>query len=121
MRFGSVLWFDETKLELFWHMDVAYVWRRKGEAFNPKITVPTVKHGGGSIMLWGCFAASGTGSLAQMHGIGKKENYLEILRDNMQKSARSPDLGRRWVFQQDNDMKHTSKLVQQFQKDTKRS
>ena len=47
----SVLWFDETKLELFGHTDVAYVWQRKGEAFNHKSTVPTVKHGGGSIML----------------------------------------------------------------------
>ena len=46
-----VLWSDETKLELFGHMDVAYVWRRKGEAFNAKNTVPAVKHGGWSIML----------------------------------------------------------------------
>lgn len=54
-----------------------------------------------------------------MHGIMKKENDVEILRDNMQKSARSKSLGRRWVFQQDNDPKHISKLVQQFLKDTK--
>ena len=47
-----VLWSNETKLELFAHRDVAYVWRKKGEAYNPKNTVPTVKHGGGSIM-WG--------------------------------------------------------------------
>ena len=97
----------------------AYVWGRKGEALNPKNTVPTVKHGGGSIMLWGCFAASGAGSLVLVHDIMKKENYVEILRDNMQKSARSLSLGRYWVFQQDNDPKHTSKLVQQFLKDTK--
>ncbi|KAJ4920159.1 hypothetical protein JOQ06_026273 [Pogonophryne albipinna] len=46
-------------------------------------------------------------------------NYVDILRDNMNKSALSLRLGRRWVFQHDNDPKHTSNLVQQFLKDTK--
>ena len=32
-----------------------------GEAYKEKNTVPTVKHGRGSVMFWGCFAASGTG------------------------------------------------------------
>lgn len=41
------------KLELFGHREAAYVWRKKGEAYNPKNTtvISTVRHGGGSIML----------------------------------------------------------------------
>ena len=32
---------------------------------------PNVKHGGGSIMLWGCCAAGGTGVLNKIDGIMK--------------------------------------------------
>ena len=65
----NVLWSDETKIELFGHNDHRYVWRKKGEACKLKITIPTVKHGGGFIMLWGCFAAGGTGALHKIDGI----------------------------------------------------
>ena len=71
----NVLWSDETKIELFGHNGHRYVWRRKWEACKPKDTIPTVKHGGGSIMLWGCFAAGGTGALHKIDGIITEENY----------------------------------------------
>lgn len=61
-------------MELLGHNAQQYVWRRKGEAFDPKNTMPTIKHGGGSIMLWGCFAANGTGALQRVNGTMKKED-----------------------------------------------
>jgi hypothetical protein len=39
-----------------------------------------VKHGGGSIILWGCFAAGGSGALYKIDGImrrGKLCGYIE--------------------------------------------
>ena len=59
----QVLWSDETKIELFRHNDVQKIWRMKGEAFLPKNTVPTLKHGGSSMMFWGCFSSKGTEQL----------------------------------------------------------
>lgn len=35
-------------------------------AFDKKNIMPTMKHGGGSVMVWGSFAASGPGQIAVM-------------------------------------------------------
>jgi hypothetical protein len=68
MGMKIVLCSDETKVELFGHNDRRYVWRKKGEACKLKNTILTVKHEGGSIMLWWCFAAGGTGALHKIDG-----------------------------------------------------
>ncbi|KAK3509713.1 hypothetical protein QTP70_008445 [Hemibagrus guttatus] len=57
----NVIWSDETKIELFGKNSTCRVWRRKNAELHPKNTIPTVKHGGGNIMLWGCFSAKGPG------------------------------------------------------------
>ena len=114
---SSVLWSDETKMELFGHRDVAFVWRKKCEAYNPKNTVPTIKHGGGSIMLWGCFSASGPGNLVKVDGIMKKEQYIKILEENIKQSTEKLHLGEHWTYQQDNDPKHTAKSVKKWFRD----
>ncbi len=59
----KVLWSDENKIELFGINSSCHVWRRRTAAYDSKNTIPTVKHGGGNIMLWGCFSAKGTGQL----------------------------------------------------------
>uniref|UniRef100_A0A8C5MWS3 Transposase n=1 Tax=Leptobrachium leishanense TaxID=445787 RepID=A0A8C5MWS3_9ANUR len=88
----SVLWTDETKLELFGPMDQRYVWRRKNKAYEEKNTLPTVKHGGGSIMLWGCFASAGTGKLQRVQGTMNRA-WLQIKGWNiLEWPSQSPDL-----------------------------
>ncbi len=51
----KVLWSDETKIELFGINSTRRVWRRRNIAYDPKNTIPTVKHGGGNIMFLGMF------------------------------------------------------------------
>lgn len=99
---SSILWSDETKIELFGHRDVAFIWRKKGEAFNPKNNIHTVKHGGGKVMFGGFFAANGPGNLVKVNGIMKKEDYIEILVENIRQSAEELGLGQQWIFQQNN-------------------
>lgn len=36
---------------------------RQNEVYAKKNTLPTVKHGGGMVILWGCFVSSGMGNL----------------------------------------------------------
>uniref|UniRef100_A0A8C5MLE8 Transposase n=1 Tax=Leptobrachium leishanense TaxID=445787 RepID=A0A8C5MLE8_9ANUR len=111
----TILWTDETKIELFGKAHHSTVYRKWNEAYKEKNTVPTVKYGGGSMMFWGCFAASGTGCLECVQGIMKSEDYQRILGRTVEPSVRKLGLRpRSWVFQQDNDPKHTSKSTQKW-------
>ncbi len=108
---NKILWSDETKRELFGLNSKRYVWRKPGTAHHLSNTVPTVKHGGGSIMLWGCFSAAGTGRLVAIEGKMNAAKYRDILDKNLLQSAQDLRLGRRFTFQQDNDPKHTAKIT----------
>jgi hypothetical protein len=70
-------------------------------------------------MLWGCFATGGTGALHKIDGTTRKNNYVDILKQHLKTSVRKLKLGLKWVFQMDNDPKHTSKVVAKGLKDNK--
>ncbi len=76
--------------------------------------VPTVKHGGGTVLMWGCMSAAGVGELHFIDGIMNSQMYSSILKEKMLPSLRA--LGRRALFQHDNDPKHTSKATVGFLK-----
>jgi hypothetical protein len=67
---NKILRSDETKIKLFGLNAKCHVWRKPG-------TIPTVKHGGGIIMLWGCFSAAGTGRLVR---IERKDEWSTVQR-----------------------------------------
>jgi hypothetical protein len=75
----------------------------------PDCMVPPVKHRGGSVMVWGCFSGCGTGNLVKINGIKKKEQYKQILQENTIPSGLNY-IGHGFIFEQDNDPKHGSKL-----------
>ncbi|KAK3572521.1 hypothetical protein QTP86_034309 [Hemibagrus guttatus] len=114
---NKILWSDETKIELFGLNGKRHVWRKPGTAHHLANTIHTVKHGGGSIMLWGCFSAAGTGRLVRMEGKMNSAMYRDILDENLLQSALDLGLGRWVILQQDNDPKHTAKITKEWLRD----
>lgn len=108
-KWKSVLWTDESKFELFGTHRRQYVRRKVNERYKSECITPNVKHGGGSLMVWGCFSHAGVGQLIKIEGILKKEQYHSILQRHAIPSGIQL-IGRGFIFQQDNDPKHTSKL-----------
>ena len=62
-------------------------------------------------MLRVCFCASGPGNLVKVEGIMKTEQYIHILLGSVKQSAENLDLVPNWTYQQDNDPKHTTKVL----------
>lgn len=112
---SKVLWTDESKFEIFGSRRRTFVRRSAGERASEQCIVPTVKHGGGSVMIWGCFGGTTVGDIVKIEGTLKKEGYRDILEQHAIPSG-TRILGQNFVFQQDNDPKHSSKLCKEYLK-----
>lgn len=75
----------------------AKVWKKKNTQMECKNLRATIKHGGGSILVWGCMSAAGTGDLVFIDDIMDKNIYLNILKDNLNHSARKLGLDRGFI------------------------
>jgi hypothetical protein len=110
-----VVWSDESKFQLFGSESRQYCWKKPGEPLQDAHVQPTVKHGGGNIMVWGCFTSHGVGFLCRIHGGLDGELYRRILGEEFKASLDWYGLDvKNIVFQQDNDPKHTAKLTKQW-------
>ena len=99
--------------------------RRLGKAHDPKHTVTSVKHGGGSVMAWTCVASGGTGSFVFIDDVTEDKSSRmnsAVFRD-MLSAQIEPNtaklIGRHFTVQMDNDPKHTAKATQELLKENK--
>lgn len=109
-KWKTVLFSNESKFNRHESDGRQHVRRPRSERLNPKYTKGTVKHGGGNVMVWGCFSGQGIGLIRRVEGIMVSEDYKQILKNTMLPYAewKMPLV---WWFQHDNDPKYTSKLV----------
>jgi transposase len=109
----TIIFSDESKFKLFGSDGRKFTWRKPGTGLQMKNIIPTVKYGGGSVMVWGCFSYYGVGKLVFIDGIMDAKHYVNILTNALEPSAEMMGLDS-FIFQQDNDPKHTSRLAKNF-------
>ena len=113
-----LLFTDETKINRFGSDGKVWVWRKRGSQLTIQHCLPTVKGGGGSVMVWGSFSSQGVGEIHLVEGNMDGDQYTRILDKRLASSARRAGLRRGdFVFQQDNDPKHTSGVAQEWLED----
>lgn len=95
--------------------------RRAGEEYNPECIAPTVKFGGGSIMIWGCMSARGVGEATVCEGRMNSSSYIETLEGHLEASIVKlfDEDDPEYIFQQDNAPCHRSKASVQWFCDNK--
>jgi hypothetical protein len=108
----EVIFSDECKFELWRPAGPSRVWRQPGTRYEEKNLQPTMKHST-SVMAWGSMAASGTGNLVFIDGTMDKYAYVRILSENLMASVEKLGIFP-FVFQQDNDPKHTSGHAREY-------
>jgi hypothetical protein len=111
-EWGRVIWSDESPFTLRCQSK-RRVWKPTAEEFARFAFHGTVKHQK-KINVWGCFSRHGVGALYRINGIMDKEMYHQILIHQFVPSSKTLFPNDNFIFQQDNDPKHTSKLVQGY-------
>lgn len=104
-----VVWSDESKINRIASNGRHWCWKRQSEKLNSRTIQPTLKFGGGSVMVWGCITSKGVGQLTKINGTLDADLYCDILNDELQNTLDFYGLKKsEIIFQQDNDPKHTA-------------
>lgn len=112
---SKVIFSDETKINVWGSDGVKYFWKRPGDPLQPHHLDLTVKFGKGSLMMWGCMSVHGVGFGCHIEDIMDSKIYCDILDEPLTDSISYWNLWKKnFIFQQDNDPKHTSKLAQKW-------
>lgn len=103
-KLQQVFWIDESKSEISgWSIGQFVCWRAREH--------PTVKHGGGSLQVWG--TTNGVGNLVRINDVLDAEKYKQILIHHAVPSG-GHLTGFKFILQQDNNPKHTANDIRNY-------
>lgn len=105
-QWERVLWSDESPFTVSFQ-GRERVWRGANERYIVEAITPTRKSDQ-KINVWGCFASNGVGKLVLIDGLMDAKQYVKIIEKNVPRTARKLFGFDDYLFQQDNDPKHTS-------------
>ena len=77
---NKINWSNETKINLFGSDGIYRICRQAKQDNNVRNTLPTVKHVGGSVILWGCMSANMVRNMEYIDGIMNKTVYNKIFK-----------------------------------------
>ncbi|CAG8767295.1 8928_t:CDS:2, partial [Rhizophagus irregularis] len=102
-RRKKVVFSDETTLQMF--CNTLPAWSRDAKPIAPMVKHPFKVH------VWGAISIKGKIAMHMFTENLDRHLYLRILNEHLYDNANEVHSSR-WVFQQDNDLKHTSRDVQ---------
>ena len=113
-----VVFSDETKVNRIGCDGAHWTWIDPDGKLRERNIMHVYKHGGGSVMLWGCFSWSGPGYITKIQGRMDSDLYCSILDDEFKETLEDYGVGiNDIIFQQDNDPKHKSKKATKWFQD----
>ena len=82
-QWRHVIWSDESHFSIWQSDGRVWVWWLLGKWFWSDCDVPSVKFGGGGIMVLGCFSEAGLGPLVPVKGTRNVSAYQEMLDNSL--------------------------------------
>lgn len=114
----QVIFSDESPYHLIGSAGVQWCWRKPGEAYDSRYIKNTAKHGGGSVMVWGCITGQGRGRIVKCDESVNAAFYQRVLGTGYLGTLKDRSIPKhQHIFQHDGAPAHTSKKIKSLLRD----